>query len=276
MNAMEQMFERKPRSELGLLRMIVVGLFVLAVPIALITTTIRVAVSEKAFYDYGVQDYGAQQTSGIPISELTRANGQVRDYLVSPDAGPLAVTVTDNAGVNSPLFNARETVHMADVRSLVQLMFKIQLLSVAIALTLAAAMVILWPTRVLAAAALWGGLLTTAVIGIVGAVALSGFNAAWTQFHELAFANSFWQLNPLTDHLIQMYPDQFWQDIATALGGFLIVQAVGLAVLSATYLVLTRPNGNLIEARLRPTQPGRDGHPRHPRLMPPNPRNYVQ
>jgi integral membrane protein (TIGR01906 family) len=276
MNAMEQMFERKPRSELGLLRMIVVGLFVLAVPTALITTTIRVAVSEKAFYDYGAQDYGAQETSGIPISELTRANGQVRDYLVSPDAGPLAVTVTDNAGVSGPLFNARETVHMADVRSLVQLMFKIQVLSVALALTLAAAMVILWPTRVLAAAALWGGLLTTAVIGIVGAVALSGFNAAWTQFHELAFTNSFWQLNPLTDHLIQMYPDQFWQDIATALGGFLMVQAVGLTVLSATYLVLTRPNGNLIEARLRAAQPSRDGHPRHPRLMPPNPRNYVQ
>jgi integral membrane protein (TIGR01906 family) len=276
MNAMEQMFERKPRSELGLLRMIVVGLFVLAVPAALITTTIRVAISEKAVYDYGVQDYGAQQTSGIPIPELTRANGQVRDYLVSPDAGPLAVTVTDNAGVNGPLFNARETVHMADVRSLVQLMFKIQLLSVALALTLAAAMVILWPTRVLAAAALWGGLLTTAVIGIVGAVALSGFNAAWTQFHELAFTNSFWQLNPLTDHLIQMYPDQFWQDVSTALGGFIMVQAVGLAVLSATYLVLTRPNGNLIEAPLRPAQPGRDGHPRHPRLMPPNPRNYVQ
>ncbi|HEY8768363.1 MAG TPA: TIGR01906 family membrane protein [Dehalococcoidia bacterium] len=273
---MEQMFERKPRSELGLLRMIGVGLFVIAVPIALITTTIRVAVSEKAFYDYAVQDYGAQQTSGIPTSELTLANGQVRHYLVSPDAGPLAVTVTDNAGVSGPLFNARETVHLADVRSLLQLMFKIQLLSVALVLTLATAMVILWPTRVLAAAALWGGLLTTAVIGIVGAVAVSGFDAAWTQFHQLAFTNSFWQLNPLTDHLIQMYPDQFWQDVTTALGGFLMVQAVGLTVLSATYLVLTRPNGNLIEARLRPAQPDRDGHPRHPRLMPPNPRNYVQ
>src|SRR2546426_689431 len=120
MNVMEQMFERQPRSELGLLRIIIVGLFVFAVPIALITTTIRVAVSEKAFYDYGVQDYGAQQTSNIPISELTRANGHVRDYLVSPDAGPLAVTVTDNAGVTGPLFNAGETVHLADVRSLVQ------------------------------------------------------------------------------------------------------------------------------------------------------------
>jgi hypothetical protein len=73
-----------------------------------------------------------------------------------------------------------------------------------------------------------------------------------------------------------MYPDQFWQDVATALGGFLMVQAVGLTVLSATYLVLTRPNGNLIEARPRPAQPDRDGHQRHPRLMPPNPRNYVQ
>src|SRR5258708_22568225 len=114
MNEVEQMFEWKRRSELGLLRMIVVGLFVLAVPIALITTTIRVAVSERAFYDYAVQDYGAQQTSGIPASGLTRANGQVRDYLVSPNAGPIAITVTDDAGVSGPLFNARETVHLTD------------------------------------------------------------------------------------------------------------------------------------------------------------------
>jgi integral membrane protein (TIGR01906 family) len=273
---MEQTFERKPRSELGLLRMIIVGVFILAVPVALITTTVRVVISEKAVYDYAVRDYGAQQTSGIPMSELLRSNGQIRDYLVTPDAGPLAITVTDNAGKSASLFNAKETVHMADVRSLVQLMFKVQLLSVALVLALAAAIVVLWPTRVLAAATLWGGLMTMAAIGFVGALAVTGFDSAWTQFHEIAFTNMAWQLNPLTDHLIQMYPEQFWQDAVMSLGGFLMAQAVGLAVLSATYLVFTRPDGNLIEARVRPAQPDRDGHPRHPRLAPPNPRNYVQ
>ena len=117
MNAMEQMFERKPRSELGLLRMIVVGLFVLAVPIALITTTIRVAVSEKAFYDYAVQDYGAQQSSGIPNSELTRANGQVRDYLVSRGV-PAARLETRSYGEESPKYdNSREETRRLNRRA---------------------------------------------------------------------------------------------------------------------------------------------------------------
>ncbi len=276
MNAMEQTFERKPRSELGLLRMIIVGVFILAVPVALITTTVRVVISEKAVYDYAVRDYGAQQTSGITMSELLRANGQIRNYLVTPDAGPLSISVTDNTGKRASLFNAKETVHMADVRSLVQLMFKIQLLSVALVLVLAAAIVVLWPARVLAAATLWGGLVTMAAIGFVGALAITGFDSAWTQFHQIVFTNASWQLNPLTDHLIQMYPEQFWQDAVMSLGGYLMAQAAGLTVLSATYLVFTRPDGNLIEARVRPAQPDRDGHPRHPRLMPPNPRNYVQ
>jgi integral membrane protein (TIGR01906 family) len=276
MNAMEQMFEKKPRPELGLLRMIIVGVFILAVPIALVTTTIRVAISEKAVYDYAVQDYGAQQTSGIPTSELLRANGQIRNYLVTPDAGPLSISVTNDAGKSGSLFNAEETVHMADVRSLVQLMFKVQLLSVALVLALAAAIVVLWPTRVLAAATLWGGLVTMAAIGFVGALALTGFDSAWAQFHQIVFTNDSWRLNPLTDHLIQMYPERFWRDTVISLGGLLLAQAVGLTVLSATYLVFTRPDGNLIEARVRPAQPDRDGHPRHPRLAPPNPRNYVQ
>ncbi len=267
--------ERQSRSELGLLRMVIVGVFILALPIALITTTARVAVSERAVYDYAVQDYGAQQTSGIPMSELLRANGEVRDYLVQPDAGPLSIQVTNDAGKTGSLFNAEETVHMADVRSLVQLLFKIQLFSAALVLALAAAIIVLWPTRVLAAAALWGGVLMIAVLGFAGALALTGFDSAWTQVHYLVFPNESWQLNPLTDHLIQMFPEQFWQDASISLGGLLMAQAVGISVLSATYLFVTRPDASVIEARVREPQPERDGHPRHPRLAPPNPRHYV-
>jgi len=270
------MFDAKPRPERGLLRTIVIGIFVLALPIALITTTLRVVISEQGVYNYAVRNYGAERASDIPESELIRANGEINRYLVNSDAPPLAPQVTDNSGETISLFSAKEISHMADVRSLVQLMFKIQMITMALALTLAVVMIMLWPARVLAAATLWAGLLMTTVLAMVGTLAMTGFDGAWSQFHQLAFTNDLWQLNALTDHLIQMYPETFWYDVSMAVGLFLLAQAVGLTALSTTYLILTRNSADVIEARARPEQPERDGYPRRPQLMPPNPRHYIR
>lgn len=269
-----QMFERVAKSELGPLRMLLIGVFVLAIPVALITTTIRVVISEQGVYDHSVRKYDAEGASGIPESELIRANGIIRDYLVEPDAGPLSIPVTNNRSETGPLFSAKETIHMADVRSLVQAMFKVQVIAVALVLTLAVVMLALWPTRALAAAMLWGSLLTFAVLGMAGILAVTGFDAAWTQFHVLAFSNDLWELNPRTDHLIQMYPEAFWQEAVIAIAAFIAVEAFAIAAISAAYLVLSRQKGDTIEARPRPELPRGDG-PRHPRIAPPNPRHYV-
>lgn len=270
------MFASAGKSELGFLRIVLIGTFILAVPIALITTNIRVAISEQAVYDHSVRKYAAAAVSGIPEPELIRANGIIRDYLVDPDARPLAIQVTNDRGESATLFSATETVHMADVRSLVQTMLTVQVIAVALALTLAVVMIVLWPARALAAALLYSSLVTFAVLGASGLLAATGFDAAWSQFHVIAFANDFWELDPDTDHLIQMYPEAFWQEVAVTIGGFIAVQAFAIAALSATYLVLTRNRGNVIEARPRAELPDRDGHPRRPRIAPPNPRHYVQ
>ena len=51
------------------------------------------------------------------------------------------------------------------------------------------------------------------VIGAVGVMVAIGFESTWERFHELAFTNDLWLLNPRTDHLIQMFPEPFWQDM---------------------------------------------------------------
>src|SRR5437867_7839481 len=94
---------------LGLFRCLIVGAFILAVPLALITTNIRIAVSQQRVYDYSVRNYDAARISGIPESELLRANGEINRYLTADDAGHLAITVTARTGHEGSLFNARET-----------------------------------------------------------------------------------------------------------------------------------------------------------------------
>jgi integral membrane protein (TIGR01906 family) len=258
----------------GLFRTLVIGLFIIAVPVALITTTIRVAISEQSVYDYSVRHYDAERTAGIPESELIRANGEIRDYVNGGD-GPLSITVTNLAGEQERLFTPRETAHMADVRDLVGAMFTVQVAAVAIVLTLAVVMIALWPPRALVAASLYGGVLTAVVLGFFGALAVSGFDSAWSQFHGIAFSNDLWKLDPDTDHLIQMYPEAFWQRITFLLGAVILLQALLISAASSAYLILSRPvQGERLE-RPRPEVAGAPGRGR-PRIARPNPRHYVR
>lgn len=265
------MHERFTNADSGPLRLALIAAFIILLPIALITTNIRVAISEVAVYDHAVKSYGAADRSGIPESELIRANREIRDYLTDGNPPPLAIEITTDEGQTTSLFNARETAHMADVHSLVQALFNVQVIAIAAVLVLGFVIFALMPLRALAAALLYGSLLTAGILGFAGILAMSGFDGAWTRFHELSFANNLWQLNPRTDHLIQMFPEAFWQEVTTFIGVFIMLQAFAIAALSSAYLYLTRDR--LAPQPIRPELPGRAGHAR---LAPPNPRHYVR
>ena len=77
---------------------------------------------------------------------------------------------------------------------------------------------------------LTSGLVTLVVVCALVVVAVSGFEAAFNQFHVIAFDNDLWKLNPARDHLIQMFPEAFWQDVSIGVG---LVSLAGMGVLSA-------------------------------------------
>ena len=231
--------ERRPK--LALARSVIIATLILVLPMALITTTVRVAVSEQAVYDFAVRNYGAEEASGIPEAELIRANGEIHDYLVNQRDGALTPTVTNAAGEQESLFNVRETTHMADVRDLMGTLFTVQLWSVALVITLAVLMLVLWPPRMLAAAAFYGSVLTAIILGMASLTALVGFDGAWSALHGVAFTNDFWELNPRTDHLIQMYPEAFWFEVTMLIGIVTLLFAVIISGVSGIYLIRTAP-----------------------------------
>jgi integral membrane protein (TIGR01906 family) len=259
---------------LPLVRALVIGLFILAIPVALITTNIRVAISEQRVYDHAVRSYDAEETSGIPEPELLRANGAIKRYLTSGGDGSLVITVLNDEGEIEPLFKPEETTHMADVRALVSTLFAVQMGSVFLVLTLATVLAV-WSPRTLARGVLQGALLTGGVLLAAGIVAASGFDAAWTEFHQLAFTNDFWELNPRTDHLIQMFPEPFWQEITTLIVMATLLEAFVMVSASILYLTLTRPPDAELVPLPAPAIAGPAGDPRT-KLTPPEPRHLFR
>ena len=226
---------------MGLARQIAALLFIIALPVALITTNVRVIVNEPRLYEYATDHYNTTATTGIERSELLRASGELRDYFNNSDES-IFVSVQRN-GAPISLFNPRETAHLHDVKMLFQGSFRVQ--ETAVLFVLAYVVVVfIWAKegtfRTLARQVLMSGLVTLVVVGALGAVAVSGFDAAFDQFHVIAFDNDFWKLNPSQDHLIQMFPEGFWQDVSIWVGLGTLAEMSVLGLLSAIYLGVTR------------------------------------
>lgn len=240
---------------------------------ALITTNIRIAASEPRVYDYSVRKYEAAEVSGIPEAELIRANRELARYLRGDSEGPLRILVRNAEGEEVSLFNARETAHLADVRDRFLLVFSIQQVAVAVALAAAVGVMLFVSLRALAAAAVAAAAVTVLAPLAVGLGTLIGFHELWDRFHLVIFNNDLWQLNPARDHLIQMFPEGFWQEITLAIGAATLVEALLLGGAAAVYLLVTGrqaaeadlapETGAVPPSAPAPRPPGPPARPRH-------------
>jgi integral membrane protein (TIGR01906 family) len=215
--------------------------YIVALPVLLITSNIRFLVSDVSYYKHGFREFDADQATGVSMPQLDAAAQQIVNYFHNSD-DQLRVLVTMNGNEQS-LFNQRETEHMHDVKSLMQLVFHLNTLSLVVVIGYIA-LVVLWARerslRALAWQSLGGIALGLVVVGVVGGFALVGFDAAWTRFHEIAFRNNLWELNPATDHLIQMFPEPFWREATTIVGALTLGEAALVVIVAAAYLVFAR------------------------------------
>jgi integral membrane protein (TIGR01906 family) len=96
------------------------------------------------------------------------------------------------------------------------------------------------------------GLLIAVVV--LGALAAFAFDAMFELFHRLFFAEGSYTFDPATDHLVQLFPEQFWFETTMALGVVLVIVSIVVA-----WVASRRSRANLrrqpIYARSEPGQP---------------------
>lgn len=239
--------------------------FTLALPLLLFTSAIRLLAVDTAFAERGLREHGAAAATGLALAELDRAAAAIVRYF-EDDAETLRIVVSDGEG-ELALFNAVETQHMRDVKALMRALFRANEASLGFVLAYAGAAV-LWSGERTARQLAWR---TLAAVGVgmaaalaVGALALAlGFDRFWSQFHEIAFANDFWRLDPARDRLIQMYPEPFWREASLIAGGLTLGAAAALAALAGACLWFTRtPRGR--GERARPASGDQEEQPQPP------------
>ena len=203
----------------------------------LVTTNVRWAANEVRLYHYSFDRYDAEVATGISRSQLDQAADKLVHYFNDDDETIRVFVQEDDRRV--PLFNERETSHLTDVKNLFRTVFRVQEASLAFALVFVAA-VFIWaadaPLRLVARILLQASLFTLGLLALFAVLALVGFDELFLRFHLVAFTNDLWKLNPATDHLIQMFPRDFWFDATMLVAGLTALEAVLLALLSSVYL----------------------------------------
>jgi integral membrane protein (TIGR01906 family) len=216
-------------------------LFMLCLPVLLLTASIGWAVNSSWLYGYGFDKYDVSRTTGLAQPELEKAADGLISYFNSAEEH-ISLTVI-KAGEPFVLFNEREVIHLKDVKGLIWLDYRVLLGT--LIYVLGYSVVSLWWQRKkywrrLAGGALGGGIITLVLMLALGLGTLFNFDQLFLQFHLISFANELWQLNPATDYLIMLFPQGFWFDAtvfcALAAGGL----ALFLSGVGGGYLLFTR------------------------------------
>ncbi|MGD0794172.1 MAG: TIGR01906 family membrane protein [Dehalococcoidales bacterium] len=188
-------------------------LFILCLPVLLITTSVKIAANSSELYRYGFNKYDISQVTGLSPAELDKVTTGLISYFNSNQEYIDLTVIKD--GKPFTLFNEREAGHLKDVKGLFRLVWWLLLGTLIYSVIYAALNYTVWKDRRRVAWALIGGSgLTIALVIGLGLMISLNFDQFFYDFHLISFANNLWQLDPSTDYLIMLFPQGFWYDAA--------------------------------------------------------------
>jgi integral membrane protein (TIGR01906 family) len=201
------------------LSMVTKVLLILAIPAFLFSLSIGIAVNIQWLYEAGFVKYNIPQVTGITTPELDKAAAGIIDYFNNGDEYINVHIIKDGKPYQLFSEDQKEIIHMRDVKALFQLDYKVLLGSFALIVACLGFLFARKNRRVLYWGLIGGGALTLGIIVVLGIGVLTGFfDTLFIKFHEIAFTNTDWLLDPNIDVLIQMFPDGFWQDAVSFIG----------------------------------------------------------
>lgn len=183
-----------------------------ALPLLVITSVVLSLVWDAGFYHDGQVRYQVQQVTGLTQGQMDRVNLGIIRFFGDSETLPDALSAT---GAPPDVFQQKEILHMNDVRGVIQAFSTTQVVTsiyCALFLILAVATWRRGGRSTLSRGLIYSSIVTVILGALFGGATLINFDALFLTFHELTFHNNFWQLDPRTDHLIQMFPFEFWYD----------------------------------------------------------------
>ena len=197
------------------LRLIIAFVGMISLLTALSLTVFDITVTDHRVYDRLQTRLNLYGAVGMDEGDVKMVMADVGAYLKGKITALDRIVTID--GIARPVFGDRELVHMEDVLALFLLLRRVVRCASAMAVICIFALIV--TVRSACARTLANGLiaaLSTLVLFIaaVAVWAAIDFRSLFTQFHHLLFSNDLWLLDPATDVMIRMMPQEFFVGIA--------------------------------------------------------------
>ena len=219
-------------------------LFILCLPILLLTGSLGLVANSLWLYKSGFEKYNISQTTGLAESELEIAARGLISYFNSGDEY-ISLTV-EKDGEPFELFNEREVIHLKDVKGLIQLDYRLAV-GILIYVLAYAGVSLFWRKRrywrQLAKGVVVGSGISLSLLLALGIGTLLNFEQLFFQFHLISFTNELWLLDPATDYLIMLFPQGFFYDYVLLCGSITAGLAAILGGVCVVYVKRMRVKG---------------------------------
>jgi integral membrane protein (TIGR01906 family) len=213
-------------------RVLVSAAFIVAVVLGLISINLRSLVLDRDFMLQGFLQNEVALTTGLDQPQLERIADAFVAYFQAPP-GQIQMDVVA-AGQHRLLFNDREVAHMEDVQRLIQFFLNLlPIVAVVVVIRLLQTVVVEHGVASLGRDLVFSVGLMVAIVLFVAIASAIDFDDLWTRFHEVAFRNDLWQLDPTRDYLIMLFPEPFWYAATVRLALGIALQSLVLAVVGA-------------------------------------------
>ncbi len=174
-----------------------------------------------SFYTKEYEKLGVARDIGISSEDLKNATEVLIDYTTG-EREDMVVTA-DFGGETKEVFNDREKAHMIDVQKLFIGAKNLSRICVGAAV---GAFILLFifakKKRDVFRGYTLSNYIFLAIFAMIAFYAATDFTNFWTSFHHVFFTNDLWLLDPTTDNLILMVPEQFFFDLVFRIVGWFV------------------------------------------------------
>lgn len=187
----------------------------LSLALVLLLTSLDYYSGNETFYKKFQDRNNIAKETGLEVNELNQVNTNLIKYLKTGDNDLL-----------EKHFNIREITHMEDVYKLFELGRTIRLALIIIIVVLFVFTIRKYGFESTFKTSSIMMLLVWVLGGLITALILSDFSESFVKFHHIFFDNDLWLLNPETDMMIRMLPQNFFMEMVyKILIGFVTVLA---------------------------------------------------
>lgn len=209
--------------------------------IVILLTTIEQNAFDLKFFFLEYQKLNIAESTGISEQELNVVTKELLAYLRAERNN---IQLEANiGGVIRPVFNQKEIAHLADVQQLYLLGMRSRNLGIVFFLVFLVFLRLAVRKKMLrywAGGYLAGSGLALGMLGALYYFISSDFLMFWNNFHSIIFSNNLWQLDPGTDLLIRIVPEQFFSDLVFKILTNFFLALLALAILAICIMMRTK------------------------------------